>query len=179
VFAVFLLSSCAVVVPTLAHHNSQAEYGPISSQIAELEGFIVSVNWGNPHVFIEVEAIADQNEPNERWRVEGDSVATMVANGFVQQDFSVGDFVAIIGWKSLHGRPTILARAIQIDDGPMRSSLRFRDMIDIANKVLENSNIEPAANLNGSPPERAGPDVVRRLHEMGLLNEDGLFIWPP
>jgi hypothetical protein len=40
-------------------------------------------------------------------------------------------------------------------------------------------NIVPAANLNGSPPERAGPETVSKLSEMGLLDEDGMMIWPP
>jgi len=52
-------------------------------------------------------------------------------------------------------------------------------MIDIAKGVFEDMNIVPAANLNGSPPERAGADTVRKLAEMGLLDDDGLMIWPP
>jgi hypothetical protein len=40
-------------------------------------------------------------------------------------------------------------------------------------------NIVPAANLNGSPPERAGADTVAKLAEMGLLDDKGLMIWPP
>jgi hypothetical protein len=39
--------------------------------------------------------------------------------------------------------------------------------------------IQPAANLNGSPPERAGADTVARLEAMGLIDDEGLMIWPP
>ena len=73
----------------------------------------------------------------------------------------------------------IWPRAIQVNDGPMRSNLRFTDMIDIAKGVFENMNIVPAANLNGSAPQRAGAETVERLAEMGLLDADGMMIWPP
>ena len=70
-------------------------------------------------------------------------------------------------------------RAIQINDGPMRSNLRFTDMIDIANDVFEEMNIVPAANLNGSSPSRAGADAVEKLRDLGLIDDEGLMIWPP
>ncbi len=77
------------------------------------------------------------------------------------------------------GAPMIWPRAIQVNDGPMRSNLRFTDMIDIAKGEFEAMNIVPAANLNGSPPDRAGTETVQKLAEMGLLDEQGLMIWPP
>jgi hypothetical protein len=39
--------------------------------------------------------------------------------------------------------------------------------------------IKPAANLNGSPPERAGLETVEKLREMGLIDADGRMVWPP
>ena len=61
----------------------------------------------------------------------------------------------------------------------MRSNLRFTDMIDIANGVFDSLNIEAPLNLNGSPPARAGEETVKKLRKMGLLDENGLMIWPP
>ena len=73
----------------------------------------------------------------------------------------------------------IWPRAIQVNDGPMRSNLRFTDMIDIAKGTFQDLNIVPAANLNGSAPERAGEETVQKLKEMGLLNCGASFsrIW--
>jgi hypothetical protein len=45
--------------------------------------------------------------------------------------------------------------------------------------VFESLHIQPAANLNGSPPARAGAETVAKLEEMGLIDESGLMIWPP
>lgn len=162
-----------------AHHSSQAEYGPFGSPTMVVEGVIVDIHWGNPHVSFDMETTAGEIPPGEHWRFESHPINIMNAYGFAREDFAVGDSVRIIGWKSLRGAPMIWPRAIQVNDGPMRSNLRFTDMIDIAKGLFEDMNIVPAANLNGSPPERAGADTVERLGEMGLLDENGLMIWPP
>jgi hypothetical protein len=52
-------------------------------------------------------------------------------------------------------------------------------MIDIAEGRFETMGIKPAANLNGSPPERAGLETVEKLREMGLIDADGRMVWPP
>jgi len=162
-----------------AHHSSQAEYGPFGSPTMIVEGVIVDIHWGNPHVSFDMETTGGEIPAGEHWRFESHPINIMIAYGFAREDFAVGDRVRIIGWKSLRGAPMIWPRAIQVNDGPMRSNLRFTDMIDIAKGVFEDMNIVPAANLNGSPPERAGADTVAKLAEMGLLDENGLMVWPP
>ncbi|HMB72261.1 MAG TPA: DUF6152 family protein [Gammaproteobacteria bacterium] len=162
-----------------AHHNSQAEYGAFGSDTMYVEGTIVGIRWGNPHVSFDMETTGGDIPAGEKWRFESHPINIMIAYGFAREDFAVGDDVRIIGWTNVRGAPMIWPRAIQVNDGPMRSNLRFTDMIDIAKGTFEDMNIVPAANLNGSPPQRAGEDTVRTLAEMGLLDADGLMIWPP
>ena len=162
-----------------AHHNSQAEYGPFGSPTMNVEGVIAAIHWGNPHVSFDMEVTGGAIPAGEKWRFESHPINIMIAYGFAREDFAVGDRVKIIGWKSLRGAPMIWPRAIQVNDGPMRSNLRFTDMIDIAKGVFEDMNIVPAANLNGSPPERSGADTVAKLREMGLIDAEGLMVWPP
>lgn len=164
---------------SFAHHNSQAEYGPFGSDTMYVEGRIVNIRWANPHVSFDMETTGGDIAAGENWRFESHPINIMIAYGFAREDFNVGDDVRIIGWKSLRGAPMIWPRAIQVNDGPMRSNLRFTDMIDIAKGDFEAMNIVPAANLNGSPPERSGEDTVQRLREMGLIDDAGLMIWPP
>jgi hypothetical protein len=52
-------------------------------------------------------------------------------------------------------------------------------MIDIANGTFESLNIQAPLNLNGSPPQRAGPETVVKLQELGVIVANGLMIWPP
>jgi hypothetical protein len=163
----------------LAHHNSEAEYGEFATPTVYVEGKIVAINWGNPHIGIDIETTGGDLPTGQHWRLESHPTRIMEQYGFKQADFAVGDSVKLYGWKNLRNQPLMWPRAIQVNDGPMRSNLRFRDMQDIANGVFESEHIVPAANLRGSPPERAGKETVDKLRAMGLLDEKGRMIWPP
>jgi len=162
-----------------AHHNSQAEYGPFGSETMYVEGEILRVDWSNPHVAFDMMTTGGDIPAGQKWRFESHPIRIMIDYGFAREEFNVGDKVKIIGWKNLRGAPMIWPRAIQINDGPMKSNLRFTDMIDIAKGTFTEMGIQPAANLNGSPPERAGADTVEKLRSMGLIDAEGLMIWPP
>ncbi len=174
-----LVATALFTAPLSAHHNSQAEYGPFGSETMYVEGEILNIKWSNPHVSFDMRTTGGDIPAGENWRFESHPIQIMNDYGFQREDFAVGDRVKIIGWKSVRGQPMIWPRAIQVNDGPMRSNLRFTDMIDIAKGVFADMHIEPAANLNGSPPQRAGEETVRKLGEMGLLDAEGLMIWPP
>jgi hypothetical protein len=157
-----------------AHHNTHSEFGWFDTPTMSFEGKIVKIAWGNPHVAIDVE-----NSVGEKWRLVSHPINVTNTHGFKKEQFAVGDTLKVIGWKHLRGKPLIWLRAIQNGDGPMLSIMRFSDMQDIANGTLEQLNITPAASLAGSSPQRAGPEAVKKLGEMGLLDDEGLVIWPP
>ena len=162
-----------------AHHDSQAEFGPFGSPTIAVEGTIVDIYWGNPHISIDIRTTGGELPVGQNWRLVSHPIQIMNAYGFVREEFTVGDRVKLLGWKNVRGAPQIWPRAIQVNDGPMKSNLRFTEMIDIAKGVFASMNIQPAANLNGSPPARAGAETVAKLEEMGLIDESGLMIWPP
>jgi hypothetical protein len=162
-----------------AHHSSQAEFGPFGSDTILVEGTIVAVHWTNPHISIDIRTTGGELPAGQNWRLVSHPVQIMNDYGFVREEFAVGDTVKLLAWKNIRGAPQMWPRAIQVNDGPMKSNLRFTDMIDIAKGVFESMNIRPAANLNGSPPERAGSETVAKLKQMGLIDEKGLMIWPP
>jgi hypothetical protein len=162
-----------------AHHNSQAEFGAFGSDTIAVEGTIVNINWANPHISIDIRTTGGELPAGQNWRLVSHPVQIMNDYGFVREEFAVGDRVKLLGWKNVRGAPQIWPRAIQVNDGPMKSNLRFTDMIDIAKGVFESLHIQPAANLNGSPPARAGEETVAKLKEMGLIDDKGLMIWPP
>lgn len=162
-----------------AHHSSQAQFGEFGSNTKTFQGRIVNINWGNPHITMDIEITGGEIPAGEKWRLQSHPTGVQEAYGFSRSDFAVGDNITVIGWVGLRNQPVFWPRAIQINDGPMRSNLRFTDMIDIANGTFAAKNIQPPANLNGASPLRAGADVAARLGEMGLLDEDGNVIWPP
>lgn len=175
VFALCLLSASIAS----AHHNSQAEFGPFGSPTIVVEGTIVAINWSNPHISIDMQTTGGELPAGQNWRIVSHPVRIMQEYGFKREDFTVGDHLKLLAWTHVRNQPLIWPRAIQVNDGPMRSNLRFTDMIDIAKGTFESMHIEAPLNLNGSPPERAGQETVDKLREMGLLDEDGLMIWPP
>jgi hypothetical protein len=177
-FGLAVLFSLAAA-PAKAHHNSQAEFGPFGGPRIYVEGRIVDIHWGNPHISMDIEVTGGAHPAGAKWRLVSHPIRIMEEYGFQRSDFAVGDTVKLHTWTHVRKQPLMWPRAIQVNDGPMRSNLRFTDMIDIANGTFESLNIQAPLNLNGSPPQRAGPETVAKLKEMGLIDADGLMIWPP
>ena len=173
----FLITPLAIQ----AHHNTQTEFGWFDEETKYAEGEIKRIRWGNPHVMVDVEITSSEGDftAGESWRLISHPVAIMTAHGFDGSEFAVGDSLKFHGHAHLRDHPLLWLRAVQVNDGPMRSSMRFNDMIDIANGVFEAKNMLPAANTSGSPPGRAGAENVEKLRAMGLIDDDGLMIWPP
>ena len=164
-----------------AHHNTQAEYGPFDSEYIAVEGVITAVKWGNPHVAFTLEVTGGDlpaAEIGKKWQVNSHPINIMVAYGFSQDEFKVGDTMKILTWTHVRGIKHMWPRAIQINDGPLKSNLRYTDMIDIGNQTFTALGIVPAANLAGSDPIRSGAETVEKLGKLGLLDADGNMIWP-
>lgn len=164
-----------------AHHNTQAEYGPFGSDYIQVDGVITGIKWGNPHVAITLEVTGGElpaAEVGQRWQVNSHPVGVMTAYGFSKGEFNVGDRLHLLTWTHVRGIRQLWPRAIAVNDGPLKSNLRFTDMIDIANGTFAALGIQPAANLNGSDPIRAGADTVEKLKRQGMLDADGNMIWP-
>ena len=173
-----MFAGLCMIAPVLAHHNTQTEYGAFDAATIVVEGTISRVIWGNPHVGIEITSTGGDVEPGKKWRVNSHPIQIQIDHGFSKEEFVQGASIKVIGWQNLRGLPTIWPRAMQIGDGPMKSNMRFTDMIDIAKGTFTSMNIVPAANLNGSPSARAGEAYVAKLREMGLLDPQGNMIWP-
>jgi len=179
-FMALLVTIAMLFTTTLfAHHSSQAQFGEFGSNTKNFEGKIVNIKWGNPHITMDIEITGGDIPAGEKWRLLSHPTGVQEAYGFSKDEFAVGDTIKIIGWLGLRNQPVFWPRAIQVNDGPLKSNLRFTDMIDIAAGTFEAMGIQPSANLNGSPPTRAGTEVTAKLAEMGLLDADGNVIWPP
>ena len=174
-----LAAASFAAVSASAHHSSQAEFGPFASPTTYVEARIVDINWGNPHISMDLAITGGALPVGEHWRLVSHPVRIMEEYGFQRGDFAVGDTLKLRTWLHVRKQPLLWPRAIQVNDGPMRSNLRFTDMIDIANGVFDSLDIVAPLNLNGSPPARAGEETAKKLAEMGLLDANGLMIWPP
>lgn len=174
----FTLLAAVLSAAVFAHHNTQSEYGAFDSQTVYVEGTIGRVHWGNPHIGLDLTITGGDLPVGEKWRVNSHPIQIQIDHGFGKEEFNTGDTLKLWAWKNLHGGPTLWPRAMQINDGPMKSNMRFTDMIDIAKGTFTGLNIVPAANLNGSPSARAGEPYVAKLREMGLLDAEDRMVWP-
>lgn len=176
-----LLTLLASVLPAsslLAHHNTQAEYDNFDSPTFYIEGVIGKVQWGNPHISIEIVTTGGDIPAGENWRIASHPVQIQIDHGFVKEEFVEGAPIKLHAWKHRTGQLSLWPRAMQIGTGPMKSNMRFTDMIDIAKGTFTAMNIIPAANLNGSPSARAGEPYIAKLREMGLVDAEGNMHWP-
>jgi len=177
IISLILLVSAQVT----AHHNTQAEYGAFGSDFITVEGVITDIRWANPHIQVDLEVTGGElpeSEIGSTWVMNSHPIAIMIAYGFEKEEFQVGDTLHLLTWRHVRGIDHLWPRAIQINDGPLKSNLRFTDMIDIADGTFDALGITPAANLNGSSPQRSGLQTVRKLEALGYLDEDGNMIWP-
>ena len=179
----YLLILLAGLLPNFiqAHHNTQAEYGPFGSDFITVDGTVTDIRWGNPHVQIEIGVTGGdlpESEIGKTWVVNSHPINVMIAYGFQKEEFAVGDRLHLLTWRHVRGINHLWPRAIQVNDGPLKSNLRYTDMIDIAEGTFTALGITPAANLNGSSPQRSGAATVRRLREQGFLDAEGNMVWP-
>ena len=161
-----------------AHHNTQSEFGAFTSGTTYVEGIIESVQWGNPHIMLQIEITGGDLPLGEKWRVSSHPAQVQEEYEIYKSDFAVGDSLKLHAWIHLRGLPMMWPRAMQVNDGPMRSNLRFADMSDIAKGIYATRGIDAPPHLNGAPPGRAGQETVDRLNALGYLDSEGLMIWP-
>lgn len=163
----------------LAHHSVPGEFGDSSRPTTYIEGEIVKIMWRNPHVFINFKTTGGDVEVGKNWRLTTHPTHILDETyDFHKEQFAIGDTLKMHGWKHLRGQPMFHPRALQINDGPMRSMLRFADARDIVAGTLLEKNIVPTKTLDGSNPGRAGKETVEGLRAMGFLDDENMIKLP-
>jgi len=132
-----------------AHHAITAEYPGSSSPTLEMIGEVTKVRWRAPHVEVYVKVTGGDVDAGN-WVVNSHSPGLLARTyGIMPDDVKVGDKVRFLGWKSRFNVPRFHMRAISINDGPMRSTLRPADSRAISDGTL--GEVIPAPGLDSSP----------------------------
>ena len=146
----------ALVIPPLAfaHHAITAEYPGSSTPTSEMIGEVTKVRWRAPHVEVYV-SVTDGDVDAGDWVVNSHAPGLLARTyGIMPGEVGVGDTVRILGWKSRFSVPRFHMRAIAVNEGPLRSTLRPADNRDIANDTL--GDIVPAPGLDSGAPLAPG-----------------------
>jgi len=103
-----------VSVPVLGHHSVALQFD-MSKEI-EIEGTVVSMEWRNPHAWLQVE-VEDENGEPLIWAVEFASANGLYRRGWRRDDLPVGIHVMIQGLPARDGSNTIGAEEVTLPDG--------------------------------------------------------------
>jgi hypothetical protein len=102
------------IVPASAHH-SFAVYEP-TLQI-KLSGVVTSFKWGNPHVYLEIDASDPKSGETRHWLLEGASTSILNRAGWKFNMLKPGDMVTVIVSPLRTGEPAALLKQLTLADG--------------------------------------------------------------
>ncbi|MGI9258503.1 MAG: DUF6152 family protein [Gammaproteobacteria bacterium] len=85
------------------HHAYDANYGQDNGSI---EGVVVEVFWGNPHVHYYLEVTSDDGT-TMLWDVESENLGVMAREGWTSETLQLGDHVRVSGRLGREGRPRL------------------------------------------------------------------------
>jgi len=105
---------CATALPTLAHHAFSAEFD--ANQPITLEGTITRVEWINPHAWIHIDVVGEDNTV-ESWMIEAGSPNTLVRRGMTRDSIPVGTEVVVFGYRHRNGSNAANGRNVTLPDG--------------------------------------------------------------
>jgi hypothetical protein len=116
VFMIVLTLVMAVpsMTPLDAHH-SFAPYEP-NLQI-KFAGVITEFKWGNPHVYIELDAQDEKTGEKRHWLIECASTSILNRAGWKFNLLKPGDKVTVIVSPLRNGEPAALLKQIVLADG--------------------------------------------------------------
>lgn len=139
-FALTLLATGAQ-----AHHSIASEYST-NGELSELSGTVTKIRWFAPHIEIYISATGGIAAAGDEWIVNSHAPGLLARTyGVFKEDVAVGDTIKFLGWKSNFDVSRFAMRALKINDGPMRSTLRPADQRAIKAGTL--GDIVPAPGL--------------------------------
>ena len=145
-----LLATCGAASAN-AHHAITAEYGGSSQPLVKLEGKVTKVRWRAPHIEIYVEVTGGDLPIGEEWVINSHAPGLLARTyGVTPDQVKVDDEIRFVGWKTRFNVPRYHMRALSINGGPMRSTLRGADQRDIEQGTL--GEIIPAPGLDSGVP---------------------------
>ena len=116
-YAVRLLTAFVVAA---ASNSSYGHHSPALfdlSRILTIEATVTKFEWTNPHVFVQVETVGDNGQP-QTWQIEGDAPSTLVPLGWSSDSLKPGDRVTVEASPPRNAaRRTLLGRSITKADG--------------------------------------------------------------
>jgi len=110
-----VVAAVLIFVPQVAAHHSFAAYEP-QKQI-KFSGVVKEFSWGNPHVYISMEAADSSNGEKRTWLIECANPGILNRVGWKFNMIKPGDRVTVIVAPLRNGDPAALLKQITLSDG--------------------------------------------------------------
>ena len=114
-FSLFAIALLAFSSFALAHHSAIGTFDRNATM--EIEGELVEASWRMPHSRLKIDLIDESSGDVVRWTIEAEGINILRARGVDRRFVEIGERVRVRGWPSIHGRPEILGRNLQLGDG--------------------------------------------------------------
>jgi hypothetical protein len=88
---VLVLLACAL--PVIAHHSVSAEFD--FNKTIDVTGAIARIEWGNPHVYVEVDSKDPASGGTARWRLQMAAPVCMEKHGISRVTMTVGSTITV------------------------------------------------------------------------------------
>lgn len=98
------------------HHSFSAQFD--ASKPITLEGYLVKMEWRNPHVYFFLEI--DTETGYEEWAFEMGSPIAMERNGWTRNSVAVGDILEVEGSLARDGSNLVNARTVMLSESGRR-----------------------------------------------------------
>jgi Family of unknown function (DUF6152) len=118
------LGVLAATAPALAHHPFFAEFD--AQAPLTLSGIVTKMNWGNPHVYVRVDA-KDPSGQTRNWTLELASPAMLARKGWTKDSLKIGEVITIKGYRAKSEPFTAAARMIEMPDRKQMSAAEDDD----------------------------------------------------
>ncbi len=100
-----------------SHHSFTAQYDADSP--INLSGYLVKMDWRNPHVYFFLEVETEDGEIEE-WAFEMGSPIAMERNGWTRNSVKVGDILEVEGSLARDGSMLVNANSVTMADSGRR-----------------------------------------------------------
>ena len=114
-----IVIAVASAVPVGAHH-SFAVYEP-NVQI-KMTGVVTTFKWGNPHVYLEIDAPDAKTGETRHWLLECASTSILNRAGWKFNMLKPGDMITVIVSPLRTGEPAALLKQMTLADGAKYSN---------------------------------------------------------
>ena len=113
--ATLIVALVVAAVPVLAHHAISAEFD--TNKPIKFEGKVKSVDWMNPHIYVNIEA-KDESGKTVVYSVEGGAPNGLYRNGWRKDSLKPGEAVQVSGIRAKKaGSNRVGSATITMPDG--------------------------------------------------------------